>query len=51
MSRPRSGAFHGPDERLGGEIGDRLRIAAPARVVAHENATNRTTPVGGNRGD
>jgi hypothetical protein len=23
-------AVHGPDERLGGEIGDRLRIAAPA---------------------
>src|ERR1700761_973926 len=30
-------AIHGPDERLGGEIGDRLRLAAPAREVAHES--------------
>ena len=30
-------AIHGPDERLGGEIGDRMRIAAPAREVAHED--------------
>src|SRR5215467_8021084 len=31
------GAIHGPDERLGGEIGNRVRIAAPAREVAHED--------------
>ena len=30
-------AIDGPDERLGGEIGDRLRIAAPSREVAHED--------------
>src|SRR3984885_2209380 len=30
-------AIHSPDERLGGEIGDRMRIAAPAREVAHED--------------
>src|ERR1700734_418324 len=30
-------AIHGPDERLGGEVGDRVRIAAPAREVAHED--------------
>src|SRR5215469_16311316 len=30
-------AAHGPDERLGGEIGNRVRVAAPAREEAHEN--------------
>ena len=30
-------AVHGPDERLRGEIGDRVRIVAPAREVAHED--------------
>src|SRR5215467_4121855 len=30
-------AIHGPDERLGGEIGNRVRVAAPAREVAHED--------------
>ena len=41
MSRPRSGAFHGPDERLGGDFGDRLRIAAPAREVGTDREQNR----------
>src|SRR5215469_15057597 len=30
-------AIHGPDERLRGEIGNRVRIAAPAREIAHED--------------
>src|SRR5215472_582138 len=30
-------AVHGPDEGLGGEIGNRMRVAAPAREVAHED--------------
>src|SRR6516225_5659245 len=30
-------AIHRPDERLGGEIGNRVRVAAPAREVAHED--------------
>src|SRR5215472_5427394 len=30
-------AVHGPHERLRGEIGNRVRIAAPAREIAHED--------------
>src|SRR5215471_8220219 len=30
-------AIHGPDERLRGEIGNRVRVAAPAREIAHED--------------
>jgi hypothetical protein len=30
-------ATHGPDECLGGEIGDRLRITAPAGEVPHQD--------------
>ena len=41
-SDPRRGVepgkpVHGPDESLGREIGDRLRLATPAGEIAHQD--------------